>query len=147
MSLDRLVAVLITITAGMFMAIQGSLNSLTSRFIGYLNATFLIHVVGTLAAGSLVLFYKEQNWEKLHLIPWYGWLGGLLGVCIVFGVIRGINSLGVGTATTIIVAAQLLTAYIINHFGLFGMEKCPFSYLKALGILLVSIGIKLLLNK
>jgi transporter family-2 protein len=58
-----------------------------------------------------------------------------------------IPKLGVGIATTGIIAAQLLTAYIIDHFGLFGMEKIPFNYLKLIGIALIVTGSKILLHR
>jgi transporter family-2 protein len=67
-------------------------------------------------------------------------------VAIILGVSFSIPKLGVGMATTAIIGAQLLTAYSIDHFGLFGMTQIPFNLAKLGGILLIVVGAKILLT-
>lgn len=128
------------------MAIQGTFNSILGKTIGLLEGTFSVHFIGTVTAGILLLVWGNGHWEKAGEVPWFAWLGGLIGVGIIVGVTVSIPRLGVGMATTAIVAAQLLTAYSIDHFGLFGMEQIPFNYYKLFGILLLVLGSKLLMN-
>ncbi|NLY75653.1 MAG: DMT family transporter [Firmicutes bacterium] len=137
---------LMAAAAGSLMAIQGTFNSLLGKVIGLLEGTFSVHLLGAAAAGLLLLFLGNGNFAKLAAVPWFAWLGGPIGVAIIFGVAFSIPRLGVGVATTAIIGAQLLTAYLIDHFGLFGMEHIPFNLYKLLGIILIVCGSKLLLN-
>jgi transporter family-2 protein len=43
------------------------------------------------------------------------------------------------------VAAQVTTALLIDHFGLFGLQAIPFSWWKAAGLALLAIGTRLML--
>jgi len=129
------------------MAIQGTFNSALVKIVGLLEGTFIVHLIGTITAGIVVLFWGNGNFGKIGEVPWYAWLGGVIGVGIIVGVTMSIPKLGVGAATTAIIAAQLLTAYLIDHFGLFGMKQLSFTYLKLLGIVLMVVGARLLLNK
>ncbi len=132
--------------AGSLMAIQGTFNSALGKVIGLLEGTFSVHLLGTVTAGILLLFLGNGSFARLASVPWFAWLGGPIGVAIIFGVAFSIPRLGVGVATTAIIGAQLLTAYLIDHFGLFGMEPIPFGLYKFLGIALIVVGSKMLLN-
>lgn len=142
----KLISLLVAAIAGALMAVQGSFNSILGKTIGWLEGTFSVQLIGTVAAGILLWGFGNGNFGKIGEVPWFAWLGGLIGVAIIFGVAISIPKLGVGVATTAIIAAQLLTAYLIDHFGWFGMEAIPFNLVKAGGILLIVIGAKLLLG-
>jgi transporter family-2 protein len=51
------------------------------------------------------------------------------------------NRLGPAKAVMLIVAAQLIAAYLIEVFGLFGVDKTGFDGTKLLGTLLFLAGI------
>jgi transporter family-2 protein len=51
------------------------------------------------------------------------------------------SNLGPAEAVMIIVTAQVLVAYLIELFGLFGVEKVSFQWTKLVGILLAIGGI------
>ncbi len=78
--------------------------------------------------------------------PWYSFLGGPIGVAITLGVVVAIKKVGMTYATTSIIVGQVLAAMIIDHFGLFGVEKLAFSAFKLLGLALLAIGAKILLS-
>lgn len=144
--MNKFIPFIIAAAAGALMAVQGTFNSILSKFIGLLEGTLSVHIIGTIIAGILVFFWGNGHFGKASQVPWYGWLGGVIGVLIILGVAVSIPKLGVGMATTAIIAAQLLTAYFIDHFGLFGMEQIPFTLWKLLGIVLIVSGAKLLLH-
>jgi bacterial/archaeal transporter family-2 protein len=143
----RFIFLLMAALSGSLMAIQGTFNSLLGKIVGLLESTFSVHLIGTLTAGILLLFLGNGSFSKASQVPWFAWLGGPIGVAIIFGVAFSIPKLGVGVTTTAIIAAQLFTAYLIDHFGLFGMERIPFNFLKLGGTVLIIIGAKLLLDK
>ena len=68
-------------------------------------------------------------------------LGGIIGTFITFTVIKSMNTLGPAKAVMIIVIAQILVAYLIELFGIFGVEKVTFQIKKLIGIVLAILGI------
>jgi len=145
----RLLALFIAGFSGITMALQGTLNAALSKVIGILEATFVVHVVGLIFV-SLLLFAFKLGDGKLELFsraPLYTYLGGILGVIIVYCVMRSIPKVGVAPATTAIILGQVLTAGLIDHFGLFSMEKLCFSWFRVGGTLLMAGGAWLILRK
>lgn len=142
----KLLSLFFAALAGSLMAVQGTFNSILGKIIGLIEGTFSVHLIGTITAGILLLCLGCGGFSKWGEVPWFAWLGGPIGVVIIFGVAFSIPKLGVGVATTAIIGAQLLTAYLIDHFGLFGMETIPFNLWKLGGILLIVAGSKILLN-
>ncbi len=70
-----------------------------------------------------------------------------MAIIITYGVIISIPELGVAVATTAIVTVQVLTAAVIDHFGLFGLDRIPFNWVKFTGIIFLAVGVRLLLLK
>ena len=145
----NIIAMLVALFAGLTMAVQGVWNSVLGRAVGLLEATFIVHVVGivTVLLGLYVFRLGEGDLSKITQAPLYTLLGGVLGVLIVYGVIFSIPKLGVAIATTGIIVGQVSTALLIDHFGLFGMERIPFSWFKGAGIVLLAAGAKLMLMR
>ena len=134
--------------AGSLMAVQGTLNALAGKITGLLPTTLAVHILGTATAGLLLLVFPTADLlKKIPSVPLYAWLGGPIGVFIIYGVAVTIPRLGVGVTTTGIIFFQLLTAYFIDHFGLLGREHLPFTWLKLIGIILMVGGSYLLLKK
>ena len=67
--------------------------------------------------------------------------GGLLGAFITYTVIRSMDSLGPAKATLLIVVTQIIVAYCIELFGLFGVDKAAFEWKKVIGALIAIAGI------
>ena len=76
----------------------------------------------------------------LPVEPKYVLLGGAIGAFITLTVIKSMDSLGPAKAVMLIVIAQLIVAYLIELFGLFGVEKEPFSWKKVIGALMAIAG-------
>jgi len=145
----RLFALLIATGSGITMALQGSINSALGKVIGILEATFIVHVVGLLLVSALLfgLGLGDGNLAFIVKSPWYYYLGGVLGVIIVYSVVRAIPPLGVAVATTAIILGQVLTAALVDHLGLFGLNKIPFTWYRVAGTVLMAGGAWLLLKK
>ncbi|MBT9176987.1 MAG: hypothetical protein DDT20_01313 [Firmicutes bacterium] len=135
--------------SGALMAVQGSVNSGLGKQVGVLMATLIVHALGTAFALLLLWlpFLRENKGGNLGRIPWYLYLGGVLGVGIVYLVAISIARLGVAVATTLIIVGQVGTALLIDELGLFGIHRTPFTWLKAAGLLLLAAGAGLLLRK
>lgn len=147
--IEKIFPLLLAAAAGMFMAVQGTLNSRLGKVIGLPRTTLLVQILGGIAAALLLLYpwRRGGSFARLGQAPWYTLMGGPLGVAIVFLVAAGITKVGAGLATTSIIVAQLLTAYLIDHYGLFGVDRLPFCLWKAVGIALIAAGGWLLLRQ
>ena len=71
----------------------------------------------------------------------YMLLGGVIGAFITLTVIKSMDSLGPAQAVMIIVISQIVVAYLIEVFGLFGVEKTGFEWSKLVGALVAIVGI------
>lgn len=58
-----------------------------------------------------------------------------------YTVIRSMAALGPARTSLLIVVAQIIVAYLIELFGLFGVEKAPFAWNKLLGAAIAVGGI------
>ncbi|EEG76635.1 DMT family transporter [Dethiobacter alkaliphilus] len=144
-----LIALLIAFIAGVAMAVQGSLNTGLGKIVGLLEATFIVHIIGAAALVILLFLFRlgQGNLSKVPQAPWYLYLGGLISVVIIYAVVASISRVGVASATTAIIVGQVGTAILIDHLGLFGLERIPFSWLKAVGVILLAIGTKFMLMR
>lgn len=71
----------------------------------------------------------------------YVLVGGIMGALITYTVIRSMGSLGPAKAALLIVVSQIIIAYAIELFGLFGVEKAPFAWNKIIGAVIAIGGI------
>jgi transporter family-2 protein len=141
------IAFILAGVSGVMMAVQGAMNGALGRIIGMLEGTFIVHAVG-LAAVSLLLFafgIGKGDLSKLVDVPWYLYLGGIINVAIIFGVMSSIDRIGAGNATTAIIAGQLAMAMIIDACGLFGLDKTGMTWGRGIGLGMMVVAAKLLL--
>ena len=67
-------------------------------------------------------------------------LGGVIGAGITWTVIKSIEALGPAKSALLIVIAQLIVSYVIELFGMFGMDKEPVDWRKAWAVLRFAIA-------
>lgn len=65
----------------------------------------------------------------------------MIGAFITITVIQSMGALGPAKAAMLIVISQLIVAYVIELFGMFGVEREPFVWRKVLGMLIAIAGI------
>ena len=75
--------------------------------------------------------------------PKYMLLGGAIGAFITWTVIKSMDSLGPAKAVMLIVISQLIVAYLLELFGLFGVDKQAFEWRKFIGMLVAVAGVVL----
>lgn len=133
---------LIALLSGALMSVQGVFNTQVTKSTGIwvsngwvqLSA-FALCVVVWLATG------RESVSTLREVRPHYMLLGGVIGAGITWTVIQSVSALGPARSALLIVIAQLAVSYLIQLFGLFGMDQEPFSWKKAGGLLLAVAGI------
>ncbi len=134
---------LLPVFAGVAITIQSGINSqLRSAIQHPLLAAFISFVVGTIALAILLIFSKEvlPSMGEYPKIDWYKYTGGLLGAFVVTVTLISVAQIGAGNMFVLIVAGQLITAVLMDHFGVLGMKPNPVSIQKIFGICLLIAG-------
>lgn len=137
-----MIGFLIAIVSGACMAVQGVFNTQVTKTTGmwvsngWVQLTaFFVCVIAWLITGrdSIAAIGKVE--------PKYVLLGGVIGAGITWTVIKSVSELGPAKATLFIIVAQIIMSYLIELFGLFGMDKQPFEWRRVLGLAATLIGI------
>lgn len=132
------------------MSIQSGVNGQLRAGLQHpLLAAFISFFGGTLALFLLLLFSK-QALPPLSVykgMEWFKYTGGFLGVIVVTFVILSVQEVGASNMFVLIVAGQLLTALVMDHFGWLGLLENPVSAKKIIGVLLVVTGAWLVTKK
>ena len=138
-----MIAVLTAILSGALMSIQGVFNEgVTKQTSIWLSASFVQLTAFLFCLCAWFITGHESSVDALFKIEnKYMLLGGILGALITYTVIRSMSGLGPAQAVMIIVTAQLLVAYLLELFGLFGVEKVDFQWRKLIGIIIATSGI------
>jgi transporter family-2 protein len=139
----KLIFYILPIFAGVAMTIQSGVNSQLRGSTNHpLLATFISFLGGTVAISILLLFSK-QPMPALSVYPgisWYKFTGGLFGVFVVYAVIFSVKEIGVANMFVLIIAGQMFTAVIMDHFGFLGMRESPVTIQKMAGICFLITG-------
>lgn len=138
---------LVVLLAGALVAIQTSFFSLIHKGLKHpllsLSAIFFIAAIFVLIGFCLQPSALPDKQTLVH-IPWYAWLGGILGVAYVTCVMTLAPKMGIAMITVTSVLGQLIASMLIDHFGLFGTAAQPISIGKLLGIAVMTTGVALM---
>lgn len=131
---------MIALVSGALMSVQGVFNTKVTESSSMWAANAFVQFTAFLVCILAWLFADRTSFrEVLAVEPKYFLLGGVMGAFITLTVIRSMDALGPAKAVMLIVISQLIVAYLIELFGLFGVDKQPFSWRKVIGAL-VAIG-------
>ena len=137
-----MIGFLIAVIAGLLMSMQGVFNTQVTKTTGMWVANAFVQFTAFLVCIAIWAISDRTSFGTLLKVePRYMLIGGILGAGITYTVIKAMDMMGPAKAVMMIVTAQILVAYLIELFGLFGVEKQPFSWRKVIGILLAAGGI------
>lgn len=134
---------LIAIISGTLMSVQGVFNTGVTKQTGVWVAASFVQFTALIVCLSAWMFTgKQSNFTALVKIDnKYMLLGGVLGAFITYTVIKSVDTLGPARANMFIITAQLIVAYMIEVFGICGMDKVELEWRKLVGLGLVIVGI------
>jgi len=140
--MSKVFLILYTILAGIGTGIQPSLNAGLGKQIGPFAAAFVSFGVGTLVLAGTAFLVGNNNFTAIKSVPWYYFLGGVIGAVFVTATLLATPVIGSAAALTITIAGQIIVALIIDHFGLFGTAKIQLNVWRVLGFVLILVGIR-----
>jgi len=141
---------ILPLVAGILMTVQSGINSQLRAAIQHpLLAALISFLSGTAALIVLVMLSKQAipTMQTMGGISWYKWTGGLLGAFIVTVSLVSVSRIGAANMFVLIIAGQLTTAVIIDHFGMLGLQQSTITIQKMIGVLLLVSGVYLVTKK
>jgi len=141
---------ILPLIAGIMMTVQSGINSQLRAAIQHpLLAALISFLSGTAALIIMVMLSKQAipTLQTFGGISWYKWIGGLLGAFVVTVTLVSVSRIGAANMFVLIIAGQLITAVIMDHFGLLGLQQSTITLQKTIGVLLLVGGVYLVTKK
>ena len=128
--------------SGALMSIQGVFNTEVTKQTSLWVSTGWVQLSAFMVCVLAWIFTGRDSIAALSQVEnKYTLLGGVIGAFITITVIQSMGSLGPARAAMLIVISQLAVAYVIELFGLFGVEKVDFEWRRLLGMAIAIVGI------
>lgn len=139
--------ILLMACGGLAVALQPSINARLAQKVGIYESSLLSFVVGTLALIAMVMFAGRGNLRNVTDASWWELTGGVLGAYFVSMTILAVPRLGSAAVMAIVIAGQLTTSVLLDHYGAFGLRQIPLTSTRGIGILLLCLGAGLVIRK
>jgi len=143
----RSLSYVLGLVAGLGLTVQVGMNSQLRKVLGSANTAALISfLVGTTALIVLLLVTRTPLPERATIaaVPWWAWLGGMLGAFYVASSTVVAVELGTASLLGLALAGQLATALVIDHFGWLGLPEHPITWMRIGGVALLAAGVWLI---
>jgi transporter family-2 protein len=134
----------LAVIIGALIPVQAATNAAMSRVIGSVAITSLaIFAIGfvIVAVWAIGIRVPLPSVEALRHVPVYGYLGGFIVASYVTSITFLAPRLGVGNSIRLVVSGQIVAAVIIDHVGLFGVVVQRLTMGRAIGVVLMIIGV------
>ena len=138
---------LLALFAGAATSTQAIINTqLRGRIGDPMQATTISFTVGTILCWLYCLFNRTPlpTLETIRTIPWWMWTGGGLGTFYIWTSIVVTRQIGVGAMLGLVIAGQMTSSLVIDHYGLFHATVRPATMIRIAGTVLVVLGVCLL---
>ncbi|CDB69130.1 putative uncharacterized protein [Eubacterium sp. CAG:252] len=133
---------IIAIISGALMSLQGVFNTNVTKSSSIWVAAGFVQITAFVTCLVMWFFNGRQEIGGIFRVDnKLSLLGGVIGAFITFTVVKSVSELGIAKAEITIVVAQVIMAYIIELFGLFGSKKAEFSWLKLLALVIAVGGV------
>ena len=134
--------IIVALASGALMSLQGVFNTEVTKHSSIWAAAGWVQVTAFLTC--ILLYFISGRGEIMGMFSVdkkYMLFGGVMGAFITWTVIKSMDGLGPARATLLIVVTQILVSYLVEVFGLFGVEKVGFEWRKLLGAVIAIGGI------
>ncbi|WP_404353741.1 DMT family transporter [Exiguobacterium aurantiacum] len=135
-----IVGIICSAVAGAFISVQAAVNAKMNVYLGAWATTVLVFIVGLIGSLIPLILFGGNLQGLFDISPIYA-LGGLLGVGVVFCVMRSIQLLGPTLSVSIILVSQLIWALGVDLSGAFGMPQLSLSPGQVIGLMVLLLGV------
>jgi len=139
-----MIGIITALISGALMSIQGVFNTEVTKNTSIWVSSTWVQFTALIVCICAWFFTGRESFAGIaNMNQKYMLLGGVIGAFITFTVIKSMGALGPAKAVMIIVISQLFIAYLIELFGMFGVEKVDFEWKKLIGMALAIGGVVL----
>ena len=137
-------SILLALIAGALQPFQAAINAEFGKRAD--NPIFAVCMSGLLSGlilGVYLLFTRNVLPRGLGAtlqLPWWLWLGGVIGAAYLVCVVIATPKLGTGTTMAAIIAMQVIVGVTLDHFAVLGLDRHPFGWGRGIGVVLFIIG-------
>lgn len=142
-----LLYILLALAAGICIPTQAGINAQLSHWTRSPTlAAGISFAVGTLCLVlySLAARIPLAPLASLSSAPWWVWSGGALGAFFVASTIFLVTKIGATTMLALLLAGQMITSLLLDHYGVFGFPLHAVSLPRIFGVLMVAGGVILI---
>lgn len=133
---------LIMLAAGIGIPVLAALNASLGRTIGApAAASVVLFAVAFTTALVVMLITGPAAIAKVAGAPKHLLFAGMLIAFYVLTITYIAPHFGVGNAVFFVLLGQLISAALIDHFGLFGATQTPLTMIRAAGIVVMAGGV------
>ena len=128
--------------AGIAGSVQVAVMGRFGGRVGVVEALTFATGVQLLLAVTILLVSRQGTGRlasAFSLPPWM-WIGGLMGLLVVFSITFAQPRIGATATIAILIAGQLAMGAVIDRFGLFGVAQIDLSWQRLLGLALLAAG-------
>lgn len=137
-----MIGFIIALLSGALMSVQGVFNTQVTKTTGMWVSNGWVQLTAfAVCVAAWFITGRDSITTLAKVEPRYVLLGGVIGAGITWTVIKSIEMLGPAKSALLIVVAQLLVSYLIELFGMFGMDKGQFEWRKLIGMVVAVVGI------
>lgn len=138
---------LLCVLGGVATVVQSQFLGVLEGRMGVLESVFITYGSGALLVGLVMLGLRGGNLKAWQSVPPYAYLSGLAGLVIIGTLSYTVPRLGLVVAFTLFIVTQLVFGAALDHFGLLGAAVRPLTGSRALGILVLVLGIWLVIRR
>lgn len=133
---------LVMLAAGIGIPVLAALNAgLGTRLGSPVAAAAILFVVALLTTLLVLAIKGAPALAAVVTAPKHLFLAGLLVAFYILSITIIAPKFGVGNAVFFVLLGQLISAALIDHFGLFGARVSPLSLSRASGIAMMAAGV------
>ncbi|MFD1887876.1 DMT family transporter [Paenibacillus wenxiniae] len=136
--------VIFAILAGVFLGLQGIVNSHTGAIVGTWHAVMMNQLGGFVLAGVIWMATGGGGWRQFREVKKLYRLGGAFAAIIVFSNITAMHHIGATLTIAVLLISQLCMTFVIDARGWFDTIKQRIGRAQWLGITLMITGVFLL---
>jgi transporter family-2 protein len=139
--MDKGLSVLLVAAMGGMVAAQAPINGHLGENIGKFPAALISFIGGTIIL-TLIVVISGEGFGQISGsgVPWYYFIGGLLGAAYISTVIFTVGTLGAGGITAATIAGQLTASILLDHFGALGLQPQAITWQRIAGACLLAAG-------
>ena len=144
MSASQFVLSGLMLLAGIGIPVMAALNAgLGVRLESAMGAVVILCCVALSLACLTLMFTARPDVKALSTTPPVYFLAGFLFIFYIAGITFAAPRIGLANAVFLVLLGQLISAAVIDHFGLFGAPVSPVTQKRLLGIAFMVVGVYL----